>query len=202
MFGITTIKALVLMGILCGMPESPRWLVQSGRQGDARASLEFLRKAENGGIECTLKIDQEFEALKAGLKAPACSLKSLPPSNSKTTDPRPASKPSWRDRSTLKSIGLCIGLQSFQQLSGVNAIIYFTPTILQEVRVTPLFQHWLPWLRGKDNECAMLATFLSYFPKLPVRVPELLSLSPTLSFLPSPLCLFPSLPRTNHPLRG
>jgi hypothetical protein len=167
MFGITTINAALLMGILSGMPESPRWLVQSGRPDDARASLMFLRTAENGGADCAAKVDQEFAALKAGLEAPSPRQPSTCISkNARSGDPP---KPTWRDGSTLRSIGLCIGLQSFQQLSGVNAIIYFTPTILQEVRVTPLFQHWLPWLRGKDNECAMLATFLSYFPKLPVH---------------------------------
>ena len=165
MFGITTLKALLLACILYGMPESPRWLMQSGRHADARMAISFLRNSDSGGADCSVMIDQECAAMKEALAQQTPSRAEVV---SKDMGRHVASR-RWTDRRTLQSIALCICLQSFQQLSGVNAIIYFTPTILQEVRVTPLFQHWVPWLRGRENECAMLATFLSYFPKLPVK---------------------------------
>jgi hypothetical protein len=207
MFGITSAKAACLAGLLLGMPESPRWLAQAGRLRDARAAIAFLRNADHPGRNCSAMIDDELAGLEAGLgllspapppPPPAPAASSLaPPVQSLDTSGGSGSavpvrrKPVWTDRATLRSILLCMGLQSFQQLSGVNAIIYFTPTILREVRVTALFEEWVPFLRGRDKECAMLATFLSYFPKLPV--------APLPTPQPPPPCSSSPCPRSSAP---
>lgn len=51
----------------------------------------------------------------------------------------------------------------FQQFSGINAIIYFTPQIIKEAKVPMLFSQ----LGLKDNAASLLATVLVYVPKIP-----------------------------------
>lgn len=40
-----------------------------------------------------------------------------------------------RDPAIRRTLLLCIALQMLQQLSGINAIVYYTPQTLKEVRV-------------------------------------------------------------------
>ena len=61
---------------------------------------------------------------------------------------------------------VCCTLQALQQLCGVNAIVFFTPTILRGAGAPQLFRGW----GVSDNVAAMMATILAYLPKLPTTV--------------------------------
>lgn len=58
---------------------------------------------------------------------------------------------------------VCMGLQMFQQVTGINAVVYFTPQTLKEVGVPKLFSA----LGLNENAGSILGTMLAYLPKIP-----------------------------------
>ena len=62
-----------------------------------------------------------------------------------------------------RTLLVCTTLQMCQQLSGINAIVYFTPQILREAGAPAMFAG-LGW---SADAAAMAATTLAYLPKIP-----------------------------------
>jgi hypothetical protein len=60
-----------------------------------------------------------------------------------------------------------VGLQAAQQLSGINAVVYFTPQTLQAAGVPVLFQRLGRGLLDDPNAASLAATALAYLPKIP-----------------------------------
>jgi len=67
---------------------------------------------------------------------------------------------------TRNVLAICCTLQAFQQLCGVNAIVFFTPTILRGAGAPQLFKNF----GVTDDVAAMLATILAYLPKIPTTI--------------------------------
>jgi len=105
MFGIGLIPAILLgLGMLF-LPESPRWLAKQKRSADAKRTLQYLRRNQNVTTELS-EIEKSLTFREAKLKevfAP------------------------WL-RSVLV-LGILLGF--FQQVTGINTIIYYAPTIFQ-----------------------------------------------------------------------
>jgi SP family sugar:H+ symporter-like MFS transporter len=125
----------LLFGSYC-MPRSPRWLVQQGRDAEARDVLLFLRADET-------EASKEFEEIRHNHEfAKSCGT------------------PCWGElcRGRLsKLVTLGIAMQLLQQLVGMNAFMYFGPRIFQQSGLDPLlFQA----LSGAVN---FLATFPAIF---------------------------------------
>ncbi len=104
MLGLGAIPGVALAVGMFMMPESPRWLVEHEREDDARDVLGRAREED--------EIDEEIEEI------------------------RDVSRESARVRDLLgKSIRpmllVGLGLAIFQQLVGINTVIYFAPTIFQ-----------------------------------------------------------------------
>jgi sugar porter (SP) family MFS transporter len=104
MLGLGAIPGVALAVGMLLMPESPRWLVEHDREDDARNVLERARRPE--------EIDEEIDEI------------------------RDVSRESARLRDLLGKavrpmliVGL--GLAIFQQIVGINTVIYFAPTIFQ-----------------------------------------------------------------------
>jgi sugar porter (SP) family MFS transporter len=103
MLGLGAVPGVVLAVGMMLMPYSPRWLAERGREEEARAVLERTHRAED--------VDEELEEIK-----------------------RVASEEGHlRDlfgASVRPMLIVGLGLAIFQQIVGINTIIYYAPTIL------------------------------------------------------------------------
>lgn len=105
MFGVEAFPALLFFGLLFLIPASPRWLVKRGRTDEARSVLQRLGAA---------KIDIELAEIVASLKAEA------------------GQNTSALFQKTFRfPIFLVVALAVFNQLSGINALMYYAPRIFQ-----------------------------------------------------------------------
>lgn len=103
MFAVEAVPAALFFALLFFIPQSPRWLVKQGRSGEARAVLERLGKDEP---------DRELEEIVASLKT------EVGQAGSKLFQKRYA-----------RPILLAGAFAMFNQLTGINALIYYTPRI-------------------------------------------------------------------------
>jgi sugar porter (SP) family MFS transporter len=108
MLGLSVVPAAILWLGMITMPESPRWLVSKNRMTEARTVLTKLR-----GGAC---VEDELQDIQSGFES------------------QQDEKINWtallspRLRMPL-IIGL--GLAIFQQVTGINTVIYYAPTILE-----------------------------------------------------------------------
>jgi sugar porter (SP) family MFS transporter len=105
MFGLAAIPALILWIGMLLLPESPRWLAKQGRHELAREVLLRVRSNEEA--------EWELSSIEST---------SVPGQRRWTELLAPEHRPALK-------IG--IGLAIFQQVTGINTIIYYAPTIFQ-----------------------------------------------------------------------
>jgi SP family arabinose:H+ symporter-like MFS transporter len=106
MFGMEMIPAAAFTALLFFVPESPRWLVKAGRESAALAILSRINGLETGRrvlAEITTALSHEEGTV------------------------RELFRPGLR-----KALVLGVGLSLFGQLTGVNVVVYYGPTILQQ----------------------------------------------------------------------
>jgi sugar porter (SP) family MFS transporter len=108
MFGVGLVPAMILGAAILFMPESPRWLVAHGRVDAARSVL--ARVHDEGALEDELRVVQESPK-RAGLRALLA--------------------PGLR-----LALMLGIGLAVLQQVTGINTVIYYAPTILNSTGIS------------------------------------------------------------------
>lgn len=105
MLGLAALPAIILLVAMIYMPSSPRWLVNDGKVDFARSTLIKIRKVDDVSNE----------------------LNEIVTSNNKQKGGRkelftPLIKP---------AIIVGIALAIFQQVTGINTVIYYAPTIFQ-----------------------------------------------------------------------
>ena len=107
MLGLAAVPSLAMLIGLLFLGESPRWLLARGRTDEARAELLRTRSAQ--------EVDAEIDEITVAM--------------------REESKFSYRDlfRPGLRpAVLLGFAVAATNQLVGVNAVIYYAPTILQQ----------------------------------------------------------------------
>src|SRR5580704_7458348 len=108
MLGVAAFPSLLYAALCLGLPESPRWLLS--RKSNHEAGLQVLQRIEP-------------EASKAEIEAQAYAIIA-------SSSQQAASGNFWT-MSLRKPILLAILIAFFNQMSGINAILYFAPRIFE-----------------------------------------------------------------------
>jgi SP family galactose:H+ symporter-like MFS transporter len=137
MLGVSAVPGVLLLVAIAPMPESTRWLVGAGRRKDAAAGLRKLRP----DVDVDATLDTIEEAARE----------------------EDADRASWGEvfsKSLRKPLTVGVGLAIFQQITGINAIIYYADKIFAEAGFsTPADQaSATTWAIGGVN---VLATFIA-----------------------------------------
>jgi len=106
MFGVEALPAILFLGLLLVVPESPRWLAKQGRDAEARDILSRVVGPDEAA--------REMVAIREAISHESGSILQL-------------FRPGLR-------VALLIGilLPLFSQISGINVIIYYGPTIFED----------------------------------------------------------------------
>lgn len=139
MLGVSAVPAILLFVVMLPMPDSPRWFVKVGRRDDAIKALQKVRPDVDADAEIT-----EIE---------------------KAAQEDDANKATWGEvfsKKLRKPLMIGIGLAVFQQITGINAIIYYANKIFAQAGfATPDDQAAATtWAIGGVN---VLATLIAVF---------------------------------------
>jgi MFS transporter, SP family, galactose:H+ symporter len=107
MLGLGCVPALGLAFGMLRMPQSPRWLVMSGDDFAARATLAKIR------VDDPDTIDREIEEIKESL------------------DEKPGAWSELLQPVVKAALVVGVGLAILQQVTGINTVIYYAPTIVE-----------------------------------------------------------------------
>lgn len=113
--GLASIPAFLQLVLFFFMPQSPRWLVHKGRYEDALHSLFKFRATSTRS-----EVIKEFELIKASCLA---------------EESAPEAKKSSMEILSIPTVrrALFVGclLMMYQQLAGINTVMYYSATIIQ-----------------------------------------------------------------------
>lgn len=108
MFGVMAIPAIAFLVLLMGVPETPRWLMSVGREAEAREVSQRLASTQ-------AESDQVMEEIRLSLSAA-----------------ENASNVPFFTKGHIKVIMLAFMIAMFNQLSGINAILYYAPVVMEK----------------------------------------------------------------------
>ncbi len=107
MFGVEAVPALAFTLLLFTNPRSPRWLVSQGRDKEAQGVLQMI--GDN-----TIDVNKELSSIRESL-----------------TQAREHLAEKFFQRKYITPILLAVAIATFNQLSGINALIYYTKRIFE-----------------------------------------------------------------------
>ncbi len=108
MLGVAAFPSILYTVLCFGIPESPRWLI--GRKGDREAGLKVLRLIEPDASQT--QIEAEADEILAASSA------------------RVVASHFWSSKLRIPIL-LALLIAFFNQLSGINAVLYFAPRIFE-----------------------------------------------------------------------
>lgn len=141
MLGVMVVPAIVFLLLLPTVPETPRWLAADGQWDAAMATSQRL---------CVTQEEADFQMgeIRASLAA-AENAPSVP----------------FFTRGHRKVIMLAIAIAFFNQMSGINAILYYAPRVMQEAGASTSAAYWMSVAVGAVNLVTTMAA-LSVIDKL------------------------------------
>jgi sugar porter (SP) family MFS transporter len=107
MFGVEAVPAVLFFALLFLVPDSPRWLVAQGRAEQASAILGRLGTDTGNVEEEIIEIRRSLDLTHHTLKEPLL------------------------QRRYMKPVLLAVAIAMFNQLSGINALMYYAPHIFR-----------------------------------------------------------------------
>ena len=110
MLGVAAFPSLIYAALCFGLPESPRWLLS--RKDDRESALAVLQRIEPGASNTQIAAEADEIAAAAA------------------SEQKSSSGHFWTKR-LRKPILLAILIAFFNQMSGINAILYFAPRIFE-----------------------------------------------------------------------
>jgi SP family sugar:H+ symporter-like MFS transporter len=131
MLGLAAVPSVVLFFGMFGMPETPRFLVHHGEEEEARDVLERVSQEGASGED---RPDRKIEEIRDVDEQEAGGVRAL-----------------LNERWVRPALVVAIGLAVFQQLIGINTIIYYAPTTLTSVGFKPESAIYLNLIIGVLN---------------------------------------------------
>ena len=106
MFGLAAAPAVLLFGGILTQKESPYWLIERGRDGEARSVLARLRPSG--------EVDQEVSEIRSVISQGRAGLREL------------------LSRAVKPALLVGVAMAVFQQVTGINTVIYYAPSLLHD----------------------------------------------------------------------
>lgn len=134
MLGVMAVPSVIFLALLPTVPETPRWLLGNGREDEARhTSLRLCKTQEES--------DNQLAEMRKSMAAEAAATKQVP----------------FFTRQNRKVIMLAVAIAFFNQMSGINAILYYAPRVMQQAGASESSAYLMSVGVGAMNLIATLA---------------------------------------------